>query len=346
MGGAIFSQRKKKTTLSAKAVRVGIIISLNRKNRRIKSLLVMTSFAIFLNIICIIILLFQNAHEDNISEVYESIVQGSLEGEAREVGNDENIEIMPEHLLEKLYEEIEDDFVHRIPYEEAPLDDLVILPQFVEYYEQNSDFVGWIRIPGLSVDYPIYQEPIDHPDFYLWNDREGNPSRSGEIYIWNIEGTTFRDSQNIFLYGHNGTVVHIPGVWETGMKFTPIARYTETDFFESYNVIELYDRYERMIFVVVMVYRIEIEWLGDGTANHHYLAPYGFIRTGNLMDFQMERIWSSEERFYQYVRLSREHAIQDSGIELRYGDRLINLLTCVNTEITPYRYVVVAIQIE
>ena len=37
--------------------------------------------------------------------------------------------------------------------------------KFAALYAQNSDFVGWLNIPGTNVDYPVMQ--TDDNDFYL-----------------------------------------------------------------------------------------------------------------------------------------------------------------------------------
>src|SRR5699024_2304941 len=37
-----------------------------------------------------------------------------------------------------------------------------ILPQYQALYEQNPDMVGWLRVEGTDIDYPVMQTPGDN----------------------------------------------------------------------------------------------------------------------------------------------------------------------------------------
>ena len=55
---------------------------------------------------------------------------------------------------------------------EAP----VILEQYRELYEQNTDMEGWIKIDGTGIDYPVMYT-VD--DFYLSHVFDKGASKSG-----------------------------------------------------------------------------------------------------------------------------------------------------------------------
>ena len=44
----------------------------------------------------------------------------------------------------------------------TPLPEAQILPQYRDLYEQNGDMVGWLRIEGTDIDYPVMQTPGDN----------------------------------------------------------------------------------------------------------------------------------------------------------------------------------------
>lgn len=59
---------------------------------------------------------------------------------------------------------------------EAP----IILEQYNELYKQNSDMVGWVRIDGTTIDYPVM---YTGDDFYLGHGFDKEESKSGVPFI-------------------------------------------------------------------------------------------------------------------------------------------------------------------
>lgn len=49
-------------------------------------------------------------------------------------------------------------------------------------FEQNQDFIGWIKIDGTKIDYPVMQSP-NNPDYYLKHSFEKAYSDYGVPYI-------------------------------------------------------------------------------------------------------------------------------------------------------------------
>ena len=67
--------------------------------------------------------------------------------------------------------------------------------------EQNSDLVGWIKIEGTKIDYPVLQS-IDSPNFYLNHDFDKKSSIYGAPYVAE-ECDLTDDCRNILIYGHH-----------------------------------------------------------------------------------------------------------------------------------------------
>lgn len=53
-----------------------------------------------------------------------------------------------------------------------------LLEVYRELHSYNSDFVGWIRVPGTEINYPVMQSP-DSPNFYLRRNFEKEYSNLG-----------------------------------------------------------------------------------------------------------------------------------------------------------------------
>ena len=64
----------------------------------------------------------------------------------------------------------------------------------------NSDFMGWLQIPGSNIDYPFVRSK-DNAD-YLKRDFYGNYSESGTLFMDYRNLGNFND-QHTLIYGHN-----------------------------------------------------------------------------------------------------------------------------------------------
>lgn len=93
--------------------------------------------------------------------------------------------------------------VTTLPPEPEPLE------KYLEFYEQNNEFVGWISIPSLTnsrgemyIDYPVVQ--ADDNSKYIDTDFYGEESKSGAIYAdYKVPITATSHADNITLFGHS-----------------------------------------------------------------------------------------------------------------------------------------------
>lgn len=77
--------------------------------------------------------------------------------------------------------------------EENPV--LPILPEEVK----NPDWIGWLKIKGTSISYPVMQRE-DDSEYYLHRDFDGNYSFYGTPFL---DFRCTMDSDNCIIYGHN-----------------------------------------------------------------------------------------------------------------------------------------------
>lgn len=92
----------------------------------------------------------------------------------------------------------------------------------------NPDVVGWVKVPGTSIDYPIVQ--TDNNETYLDTSFEGEKSVAGTVYLDCDSQSDFKGRHNI-IYGHH---------MRDGSMFKDIVKFKEEDFFQEHRDVLLY----------------------------------------------------------------------------------------------------------
>lgn len=173
-----------------------------------------------------------------------------------------------------------------------------MLPGYAELYEENPDMVGWLKIEGTKLNYPVMQTP-DNKDYYLKKDFHGNYSDHGCIYA-REECDVFLPSDNITLYGHN---------MRDGSMFAPLNAYADKKTWEFNPTIFFDTLYESHVYQIFAVFRTTTT-VGEGFAYH-----------------QMEDA-ADEEEFEDFIATCKKLQIYETGITPVYGDKIICLSTC------------------
>ena len=92
----------------------------------------------------------------------------------------------------------------------------------------NPDVIGWIKVEGTNIDYPILYGPDNEK--YLHTDLEGNTTTAGSIFLDCDDQPDFTSLHNV-LYGHH---------MKNGSMFKDVVYYKEQDFFDAHQQIVLY----------------------------------------------------------------------------------------------------------
>lgn len=186
-----------------------------------------------------------------------------------------------------------------------------LLPELAELYLLNNDLVGWIRLPGTVLDYPVVQKP-EKRDYYLRRDFYGKTKTQGCIYV-REECDVFAPSDNLTIYGHR---------MRNGSMFAPLGNYLEQSFWQENPFIYFDTLKERNQYEIFSVF-LTTASLGEGFEYHTFVDAY------------------SAEDFDGFVANCKELSLYDTGITPGYGDKLITLSTC-DKSLTNGRLVVVA----
>ena len=187
-----------------------------------------------------------------------------------------------------------------------------ILEEYQKFYTLNKDFVGWIKIEGTDIDYPVLQNK-EHPETYLSHNFFGKEDRSGAIFL-DSAASIFPKDKNIVLYGHN---------MSDGSMFGQLKNFKDKTFYEEHPFFEFDTIYEKS------TYRAAAVFITDISENQEFFY-YNFCNY-------------DEQEFQKYVDFIEKNKLYDTGCELAYGESFVMLSTC-NGHATDSRLVIVGVE--
>ncbi len=171
---------------------------------------------------------------------------------------------------------------------------------------KNPDCIGWLRINGTKIDYPIMQTK-DNPQFYLRRDFNKQYS-----YL----GTPFMDTRcdanydnNLIVYGHN---------MKDGKMFADLLKYREKSYFKEYNIIHFITPNSVQEYEVIAVCKVKSddEW-------------YGYT------------CQTDKESFNNLISHIKDKSLYFTEESVEYGDYFLTLSTCEYSQ-TNGRLIVIA----
>lgn len=90
--------------------------------------------------------------------------------------------------------------------------------------ELNEDYIGWIRIDGTNIDYPVLQ--ADDNSYYISHGYFKERNAYGAVFM---DAGCSMESRNIILYGHN--------TFGTGQMFTDLGCMLDDEFLKNHHQI-------------------------------------------------------------------------------------------------------------
>ncbi|MCR5269351.1 MAG: class B sortase [Lachnospiraceae bacterium] len=182
-----------------------------------------------------------------------------------------------------------------------------------DYYEQNEDFIGWLKIDDMNIDYPVMQSPYDE-EYYLTRDFNGDKNINGCLIMDtdSVVGTGTkandyadgtRPSTNLIIHGHN---------MKNGDMFGNLDYYRDKKFGEEHKIIHFTTLYEEREYELISVFLSQV-YLKTQTDVFKY---YKFFQA------------NSEEEFHDFYDHIKDMALYDTGVKASYGDEFITLSVC------------------
>lgn len=196
-----------------------------------------------------------------------------------------------QHLVELAEQSAENETAQPVQPQEPTM-----LARYEALYRENNDLVGWIKIDGTNINYPVVQSK-DAPNFYLKHDFEKNYTDYGCPYAQQ-NCDVQAPSDNVVLYGHN---------MKDGTMFCDLTNYKSESFWAQHRTIQFDTLTQKNEYTVIAAFKGEAAEL---------FAYNAFVDA------------ATPEEFDAYVAAVKELALYDTGISAAYGDKLITLSTC------------------
>lgn len=196
------------------------------------------------------------------------------------------------------------------------LDAPPILKKYETLYQKNKKLVGWIKIDGCDIDYPVMQ--TSNNEYYLDHNYNQEYDKNGSIFM-DMNCTPAFPNDNMILYGHH---------MKSGKMFGNLNRYAKEDFYLKNKTFTFDTIYETGTYQVMYVFRSHIF-----SEEEIVFKYYQFIDA------------SGEDEFYSNMEEMEKMSLYDTGVVAYYGDKLITLSTCDSSE-EDGRFVVVAKKVD
>ena len=188
-----------------------------------------------------------------------------------------------------------------------------VLKWLEEPLGENKYLAGWLIIDGTYIDYPVVYTPFDL-DYYLRRSFYGGYALSGTLYIgvadWTPEGNY------TVIYGHH---------MKDGTMFSDLVDYESLDFARSHPNI----RFETL----TDIYNYEVVFAINTQVSKS--------TNSNSFDYYTMNSLPNEKAFNDYVARARFLSIYDTGVDVRFGDKILVLSTC-NYHRDDERFIVIA----
>lgn len=191
-----------------------------------------------------------------------------------------------------------------------------VLDEYKTLYEKNKKLIGWLKIDDTIIDYPVMQTGDN--SYYLEHNFNQEYDKNGSLFL-DYNCSIYPRSTNLIIYGHH---------MKSGQMFGQLQKYAKQSYGEKHSIITFDSIYEKATYQVIYVFRSQVYNEDDLVFKY-----YQFIDA------------NSEKEFDSYMNEMAKMSLYDTGVTASYGDSLLTLSTCDNSQ-TDGRFVVVAKRIK
>ncbi|MGN0240284.1 MAG: class B sortase [Candidatus Weimeria sp.] len=176
--------------------------------------------------------------------------------------------------------------------------DLTVLKDYKELKAENPNLIGWLKIDGTDVNYPVMQ--TDDNSYYLTHSFDGKNSTSGALFM-DYRSDAVNPTTNTIIYGHN---------MNNGTMFGGLKKFLSEKYFNEHTTIKFDTIYEHREYELIAVCLAKVQKSTDNTFRY-----YNFIQAKN------ENEWDA---FTESVGAM----VVNGGMSVKAGDELLTLSTC------------------
>ena len=178
-----------------------------------------------------------------------------------------------------------------------------ILKKYETLYNKNRKLIGWLKIEGCDIDYPVMQ--TSNNEYYLDHNYNQEYDKNGSLFLDKDCDAAF-PNDNMIIYGHH---------MKSGKMFGNLNYYSKESFWEDNKEFTFDTIYETGTYAVMYVFRSKIY-----SEEEIVFKYYQFIDA------------TSENEFNSNMEEMANMSLYDTGVTASYGDRLITLSTCDSSE--------------
>jgi len=190
--------------------------------------------------------------------------------------------------------------------DDAPWQPYVDFDALKEIYPR---IVGWIKLEGTPIDYPIMQHTNN--DYYLVHLPDGTPHRNGSIFL-DYRNESDLSDKSILIFGHET---------RAGDMFGALKHYRDQEFFEANHVMQIY------------------------TPEKDYTLALFAAHVAHSVRDHPPLEFETDEEFLDYIEHLKSVSVFTSDIEVTTEDRIVSLVTCTY-DFDNARLIVVGILVE
>ncbi len=203
-----------------------------------------------------------------------------------------------------------------IHYTEEEDIELNVLKEYETLYNKNKSLIGWLKIDDTNIDYPVMQTANN--EYYLDHNYNQEYDKNGSLFL-DKDCDVVKRNTNLIIYGHH---------MKSGKMFGNLNKYSSENYYKEHSTIQFDTIYEKGTYQIMYVFRSRIY-----NEDEIVFKYYQFIDA------------ASEKEFNSNMQEMAALSLYDTGVTASYGDELLTLSTCDNSE-EDGRFVVVAKRIE
>ncbi len=175
-----------------------------------------------------------------------------------------------------------------------------VQPGFTKLLEVNPETVGFLEI-GDMLSLPVVQRENDN-EFYLRHSFEGVEAQEGALFMDGLNRLSPEDDC-LIVYGHN---------MKNKTMFGRLDLYSDLDWLRQHSVIHFDTLYENRSYVAFAAFSASME-------------------SGNRRYFDVRQFIFDDVEFDKFVLKLQSRSMFKIPVDVRYGDRLLLLVTCSYT---------------
>jgi len=192
---------------------------------------------------------------------------------------------------------------------------LALLPYYDGLRAQNSDMVGWLRIPGSRISYPVMQT-INSPEYYLDKDFKKNYQVNGSLFASNISDVNL-PSDVVIIYGHR---------MKSGAMFGRMGDFLNQDYLSKNDTVVFDTFTARNVYKIYCLFSLSVD------------------PSVNVFDYYDYNQFGDEQAFNDFMAQVQGLAnIVNPSNAPKFGDKILLLSTCEYTH-ADGRLVMVAVR--